>query len=198
MKTTLLLIAIATSLVGGNLSASTQSGWGQKQTQGTVKGAILGGTLGGIVGHQHDKQKEGIIIGSVLGMIIGNQGGKGSDARNEQQRWEEQKRQMAYEEQMRRREQQRREQEYRYRQSSVNTSFGNNNDELTRARHRAEQREAELHRELEIRRIQENRRRALLDFQERERRAQEQLKRIRNGEQVDLHTQTNTRYNPLY
>ena len=35
MKTTLLLIAIATSLVGGNLSATTQ-GWGQKQTQRTI------------------------------------------------------------------------------------------------------------------------------------------------------------------
>ena len=61
MKTTLLLIAIATSLVGGNLSASTQPGWGQKQTQRTVSGGITGGTIGGIIGHQHGKQKEGII-----------------------------------------------------------------------------------------------------------------------------------------
>ena len=63
MRITLILIAIATTLVGGTLSASTQ-GWGQKQTQRTIGGALGGATIGGIIGHQHDKQKEGIIIGS--------------------------------------------------------------------------------------------------------------------------------------
>ena len=55
-------------------------------------------------------------------------------------------------------------------------------DELTRARHRAEQREAELYRELEIRRIEQERRRSLLEFQERERIAKEQLQRIRGNQ----------------
>lgn len=182
MRNKLLLIAIASTFIGNSLMAD---GWGQKQTQRTVGGGLSGATIGGIIGHQHGKQKEGIIIGSVLGMIIGNKSGKGADHRAEQQRWEQQKREMAHREELRRREQERQRQ-YRYQQMrNTNSNYGGNNstDEITQARHRAEQREAELHRELEIRRIQEERRRALLEFQERERRAQEQLQRIRNGEQ---------------
>ena len=86
----------------------------------------------------------------------------------------------------------------------TNSTFGgstrSSSDELTQARHRAEQREAELQREMEIRRIQEERRRALLEFQERERRAQEQLERIRNGESVQIQSSSNSLYsnNPIY
>tara|TARA_Y100001934_G_scaffold213457_1_gene252771 strand:+ start:190 stop:822 length:633 start_codon:yes stop_codon:yes gene_type:complete len=200
MRNTLLLIAIATTLTGGTLSASTQPGWGSKQTQRTVQGAVLGGTIGGVIGHQHDKQKEGIIIGSVLGMIIGNKSGKGVDARNEQQRQEQIAREQAHQRELQRREQERRRQ-YQYRQTRNTTpvvnhggSVGSPDDELTRARHRAEQREAELHREMEIRRIQEERRRALLEYQERERRAQEQLEKVRNGESVQTDSPRDYRY----
>ena len=154
-------------------------------------GALGGATIGGIIGHQHDKQKEGIIIGSVLGMIIGNKSGKGADYRAEQQRWEQQKREMAHRERLRREEQRRIEEakrrqfEYRPISSQYPVNRGSVvSDEVTQARHRAEQREAELQQELEIRRIQEERRRALLEFQERERRAQEQLQRLRNGESI--------------
>lgn len=191
MRNTLILIAIATALTGGTLSASTQPGWGSKQTQRTIGGAVIGGTVGGVIGHQHDKQKEGIIIGSVLGMIIGNRSGKGVDARNERQRQEQIAREQAHQRELQRREQERRRQ-YQYQQTRNTTpanrsgSVGSSNDELTQARHRAEQREAELRRELEIRRIQEERRRALLEFQERERQAQEQLERLRNGEDVKV------------
>ena len=66
-------------------------------------------------------------------------------------------------------------------------------DELTQARHRAEQREAELHRELEIRRIQEERRRALLEFQERNG-AQEQLELFAMVKQ----TPQNISYSPVH
>lgn len=186
MKNIILLIALASASIGNTLMAD---GWGQKQTQRTVGGGLSGATIGGIIGHQHGKQKEGIIIGSVLGMIIGNKSGKGADHRAEQQRWEQQQREMAHRERMRRQEQQRIEQARQYRIQQTRQSsptFGgstrSSSDELTQARHRAEQREAELHRELEIRRIQEERRRALLEFQERERRAKEQLERIRNGQ----------------
>ena len=182
MRNTLILIAIAFASIGNTLMAD---GWGQKQTQRTIGGGLSGATIGGIIGHQHGKQKEGIIIGSVLGMIIGNKSGKGADYREEQRQWELQKREIAHREEMRRREIERQRQ---YRMQQTRQTSPSSDDELTQARHRAEQREAELQRELEIRRIQAERRRALLEFQERERQAQEQLERLRNGEDVNIKT----------
>jgi hypothetical protein len=187
MRNTLILITIAFASIGNTLMAD---GWGQKQTQRTIGGALGGGTVGGIIGHQGGKQKEGIIIGSILGMIIGNKSGQGADYREEQRQWEARQREMAHREELKRREQQRIEQarnkqfQYQQVQRVNNNTFGNthSSDEITQARHRAEQREAELQRELEIRRIQEERRKALLEFQERERIAQEQLQRLRNGQ----------------
>lgn len=190
MRNTLILIAIAIVSVGNSLSAAEQ-GWGKSQTQRTIGGVLGGATVGGVIGHQSGKQKEGIIIGSVLGMIIGNQSGKSKDIREEQQQWEQRQREMAHRERMRREEQQRIEQARQYRTQqtrSTTSAFGgstrSSSDELTQARHRAEQREAELQREMEIRRIQEERRRALAEFQARERVAQEQLHRLRNGERI--------------
>ena len=206
MRNTLILIAVAIFSVGNSLSAAEQ-GWGKSQTQRSIGGILGGATVGGVIGHQHGKQKEGIIIGSVLGMLIGNQSGKSKDIREEQQRWEQRQREMAHQERMRRQEQQRIEQARQYRMQqtrSTTSTFGgstrSSSDELTQARHRAEQREAELQREMEIRRIQEERRRALLEFQERERRAQEQLERIRNGESVQIQSSSNSLYsnNPIY
>ena len=199
MRNTLIAIAIATALTGGTLSAG--DGWGKNQTQRTIGGVLSGATIGGIIGHQHDKQKEGIIIGSVLGMIIGNQSGKGKDVREERQRQEQIAREQAHQRELQRREQERRRQYQQTRNTTpVNRgdSVGSSNDELTQARHRAEKREAELQRELEIRRIQEERRRALLEYQERERRAQEQLERVRNGESVENVYPRHTSHNPVY
>jgi|TARA_B110000495_G_C23025023_1_gene608929 hypothetical protein len=205
MKNTLILIAIAIFSVGNSLSAAEQ-GWGKSQTQRTIGGVLGGATVGGIIGHQHGKQKEGIIIGSVLGMLIGNQSGKSKDIRQEQeqQQWEQRQREMAHQERMRREEQHRIEQARQYRtpQTRQTTStYGSptsSSGELTQARHRAEQREAELQREMEIRRIQEERRRALLEFQERERHAQEQLERIRNGESVGNTYPRHISHNSVY
>ena len=191
MKNTLLLIIGTLMLLNTQMFADSD-GWGQKQTQRTIGGAVGGGTLGGIIGHQSGKQKEGIIIGSILGMIIGNQSGKGADYREEQREWEARQREIAHRERLRREEQQRIENARRKHVEycpPVHTHTTSNNrgivsDEVTQARHRAEQREAELQQEIEIRRIQEERRRALAEFQERERRAQEQLQRLRNGESI--------------
>ena len=135
-------------------------------------------------------------------MVIGNQSGKSKDIREEQQRWEQQKREMAHREELRRREQQRMEEQRRreFQRMNTNRSIYNgssSSDELTQARHRAEQREAELLRELEIRRIQEERRRALLEFQERERKAQEQLQRIKNGQSINSNNR-DLSHNPVY
>ena len=143
-------------------------------------------------GRWSGKQKEGIIIGSILGMIIGNQSGKGADYREEQREWEARQREIAHRERMRREEQQRIENARRkhveycppVHTHTTSTNRGIVSDEVTQARHRAEQREAELQQEIEIRRIQEERRRALAEFQARERRAQEQLQRLRNGESI--------------
>ena len=110
---------------------------------------------------------------------------------------------MAHREELRRREQQRMEEQRRreFQRMNTNRSIYNGSssstDELTQARHRAEQREAELLRELEIRRIQEERRRALLEFQERERKAQEQLQRIKNGQSINSNNRSIS-HNPVY
>ena len=190
MKNTLILI-LASLFVVSSMSAS--DGWGQKQTSRTVGGAISGATIGGIIGHQHGKQKEGIIIGSVLGMIIGNKSGKGHDVRVERQRQEQIAREQAHQRELQRRELERQRQ---HRMQQMRTTNSNNSvhsaDELTQARHRAEQREAELHLEMEILRIQQERRRALEEYRQREIRAQEQLERIRNGESVHFESHSNT------
>lgn len=187
MRNTLLLIAIAISFFGNSLSAG--DGWGQNQTQGTVKGVILGSVLGGIVGHQHDKQKEGIILGSVLGGIIGNRGGKGSDVRHERQRQEQIAREQAHQRELQRREQER----MRSRQvihgdsSPIHGGHGNidyqymshEEKQVLSARLRAEQAERELHAELERQRLAEERRRAIIEYRERERQARERLLRAK-------------------
>lgn len=79
-----ILAFIAAAILVSNVNASTQPGWGTKQTQRTIGGILGGATMGGIIGHQHGKQKEGIILGTVLGGIIGNMSGKGSDHRSQQ------------------------------------------------------------------------------------------------------------------
>jgi outer membrane lipoprotein SlyB len=200
MRNTLILIAIATFSVGNSLSAG--DGWGSKQTSRTIGGVLGGATVGGVIGHQHGKQKEGIIIGSVLGMIIGNQSGKSKDIREERQRQEQIAREQAHQRELQRRELERQRQ-YRMQQTRNNIpvnrggSIGSPSDELTQARHRAEQREAELHREMEILRIQQERRRAMEEYRQREIQAQQQLERIRNGESVQIQS---SRYsnNPTY
>ena len=172
----LLLTLTTTSAIGGD-------GWGQKQTHRTIGGAITGGTIGGVIGHQSGKQKEGIIIGTVLGMLIGNQSGKGADYREEQQAWEARQREIAFQERLRREEQLRIEEanrnNLRYEYNSINHQV--KSDEVTRAKHRAEQLEAELSQELEIRRIQAERRRALLEFKKREENARHELDRLKRN-----------------
>tara|TARA_A100001037_G_scaffold244817_1_gene225844 strand:+ start:39496 stop:40098 length:603 start_codon:yes stop_codon:yes gene_type:complete len=188
MRNTLLLIAIATTLTGGTLSAG--DGWGQKQTSRTIGGVLGGATVGGIIGHQHGKQKEGIIIGSVLGMIIGNQSGKGADARNERQRQEQIAREQAHQRELQRREQER----MRSRQvvhtnpdspvhgGRVGTDYtymSHEEKQLLAARLRAERAERELQAELERQRQIEERRRLLEEYRERERQARERLLRAK-------------------
>lgn len=67
---------LTTTLLAG---CNTTNGWGEKQGENTIIGGVLGGTAGGVVGHQFGKQKEGIIIGTILGGVTGNQIGKGKD-----------------------------------------------------------------------------------------------------------------------
>lgn len=190
MRNTLLLVAIAISFFGTSLSAG--DGWGTKQTQGTVKGVILGGTLGGVIGHQHGKQKEGIIIGTVLGGIIGNRSGRGSDVREHERRQEEIR--QAQERQRLEYERKRNEHVPASRQvvhsdadSPVHggrvgvdyTYMSHEEKQLLAARLRAEKAERELHAELERQRIAEERRRALIEYREREKQARERLLRAK-------------------
>jgi hypothetical protein len=180
MRNTLILIAIATTLTGGTLSAG--DGWGKNQTQRTVGGVLSGATVGGIIGHQHGKQKEGIIIGSVLGMIIGNQSGKGKDAREERQRQEQIAREQAHQRELQRREQERmrsRQVGYNNSNSPIHGQVSYEDKVLMEAQLRAEKAERELQAELERQRQVEERRRALEEYRERERQARERLLRAK-------------------
>ena len=53
---------------------------------------------------------------------------------------------------------------------------------------------------MEILRIQQERRRALEEYRQREIQAQQQLERIRNGESVEIQSSSNSRYSnsPVY
>ena len=187
MRNTLILIAIATAISGGTLSAG---GWSHKQGQDTVKGGVFGAVVGGVVGHQSGNQKEGILIGTVLGSIVGNKIGKGRDERHEQQRQEQIAREQAHQRELQRREQER----MRSRQvvhtdpnspvhgGRVGTDYtymSHEEKQLLAARLRAEKAERELHAELERQRIIEERQRALNEYRERERQARERLLRAK-------------------
>ena len=190
MRNILLLIAIATAVSGGTLSAG---GWSHKQGQDTVKGVVIGGTIGGVIGKQDGKTKEGIIIGSVLGGILGNKIGKGRDERHAHQRRQEEIRQ-AQERQRLEYERKRNEHVRASRQvvhsdsdSPVHggrvgvdyTYMSHEEKQLLAARLRAEKAERELQAELERQRQIEERRRLLEEYRERERQARERLLRAK-------------------
>lgn len=176
MKIKILSFLIAAASVVSTAQASTQPGWGSKQTQRTIGGILGGATIGGIIGHQHDKQKEGIIIGTVLGGLIGNRSGANKDYRNEQAAWEAQKRRWAEQERARKR---RESQSYRpVIQTPVysNTSGSLHNDpEVVAARQRAEQLELQLQRQQQAQQRALQKQRMLQEYAERQARASKQL-----------------------
>lgn len=192
MKTKIISSILVASLLVSTAFAG--DGWGEKQTSQTIGGGILGGTIGGVIGHQSGKQKEGILIGSILGMVIGNQGGKHKDNQAQREYEDQIRRENAWRERLRQEEQQRVLNARKHRESSsyhhhtcdnpVNSStYGTTevhiDNEVTAARHRAEQREQELRLELEKQRIAAERRKALAEFRAREERAEQELNRIR-------------------
>ena len=195
IKIALLSFLIAASQLGATTYDNERRGWGSKQTQGTVKGILIGGTVGGIIGKQKGKTEEGILVGGTVGGILGNQVGKGQDYRREEharhlQELERQRaahRQAALDRQNR----------YRGRPVSNQPRLSNNpiahggsntnmelDPELVDARHRAEQAELELQREMEKKAADLERQRKLEEYRERLRLAQEELLRVR-GYDVD-------------
>ena len=187
MKTKIIAFIAAATLAAA-AHASTQPGWGSKQTKRTVGGILSGATVGGIIGHQHGKQKEGIIIGTVLGGIIGNMSGKGSDHRDQQRA--EQASMSARERYFARRQAEQREhfnslrnQDPRFSSNSGNTTCRpaagqgslHNDPEIVAARQRAEQAELELQRQQQIRQRELERQRLLNQYAEREARASREL-----------------------
>lgn len=188
MKTKILAF-IASALLVASANASTQPGWGTKQTQRTIGGILGGATLGGIVGHQHDKQKEGIIIGSVIGGIIGNMSGKGSDHRSAQSK---QHASMSARERYFARKQAEQTRHYNSLRTQDDRRFtrhsGNptcrpvagqgslhTDPDIVAARQRAEQAELELQRQQQIRQREIERQRLLNEYAEREARANQAL-----------------------
>jgi len=184
MKTKIIAFIIAAASVAqvNHLHASTQSGWGSKETQRTILGTVLGTTIGGIVGHQSDKRDEGMIIGGVLGTVIGNRSGAGHDSRREQERVRVEHNARQYELARKQREQQRRYQAQRvidrvesrhtpvYGSRSSSTGDLHSDPEVVAARQRAEKAEYELQRQLEARRRQQEKQMLLEEYA---RRAQE-------------------------
>ena len=185
IKIALLSFLIAASQLGASTYDNERRGWGSKQTQGTVKGVIIGSTVGGIIGKQKGKTEEGVIIGGVVGGIFGNQVGKGQDSRREYKEWAERQAQL-------------RNKVSQHQHGSRNSrqvSYGNNqpiayggsntgsnnqlDPELVAARHRAEQAELELQREMEKKAAALERQRKLEEYRERLRIAREELLRVR-------------------
>jgi len=148
-------------------------GWGQKQSQDTIKGLLLGGSLGAVVGHQSGKQKEGIIIGSVIGSFLGNRTGKGRDTRH------------AEEDMQRARYEQSRSRLYQTSTARPTPSYSSYSSStqtdplVLQAKQRAEQVEKELAQEKERIRAEQERSRLLAELEARERNAREQLQSLR-------------------
>ena len=188
------IIAFITSaLLVASANASTQPGWGTKQTQRTIGGILSGATVGGILGHQHGKQKEGIILGTVVGGIIGNMSGKGSDHRASQQSNHSS---MSARERYFARKQTEQKNHYNNLRTQDNRRFtghsGNptcrpvaaqgslrNDPAIVAARQRAEQAELELQRQQQIRQREIERERLLNEYAEREAQANYQLNQQR-------------------
>lgn len=175
MKKHKITIAFLVTCCMLHTNTHANDGWGQKQSQDTVKGLLLGSLLGGVVGHQHDKQKEGIIIGSILGSVIGNKTGAGRDARHMQQQ----------NEQNRIRLQQQRQAKYQAKLAaeSVNKKqppVDHVDTELIMARQRAEALERQV--ALELERVQAARARSQLlqQIHAREQAALRQLQQLKN------------------
>ena len=187
MKNKIIAFILAAASVAhiNTANASTQSGWGQKETQRTILGTVLGTTIGGVVGHQSDKKELGMIIGGTLGTIIGNRSGAGSDSRremrDEQARWEQQKLEMARKQRAQELHYQRLRTKQKYSQPSYSrtNSIGDlySDPELVAARQRAEQAELELERRREFQRLQAEKARLLQEYRMREREANQALNR---------------------
>ena len=189
MKTKIIAFLIAAASVAqiNTLHASTQSGWGSKETQRTIWGTVLGTTIGGIVGHQTDKRDEGMIIGGVLGTVIGNRSGAGHDAKREQERARAEHNARQYELARKQHEQQRRYQAHRVmdRMESRNTPvYGGrvsgagdlqSDPDVVAARQRAEKAEYELQRQLEARRRQQEKQMLLEEYARRAEEANQAL-----------------------
>lgn len=182
---------IASALLVASANASTQPGWGTKQTQRTIGGILSGATVGGILGHQHGKQKEGIILGTVVGGIIGNMSGKGSDHRASQQSAS-----MSARERYFARKQAEQKNHYNNLRTQDNRGFTSHSGNPTcrpvadqgslhtdpvivAARQRAEQAELELQRQQQIRQRELERARLLQQYAEREAQANHQLSQRR-------------------
>ncbi|MES2596785.1 MAG: glycine zipper domain-containing protein [Verrucomicrobiota bacterium] len=76
MKSILLTVLLASSLVSCATGPNAQTG--------TVVGGLGGAAVGGIVGHQSGRGLEGALIGGGVGAVAGNAIGNSQDQRNAQ------------------------------------------------------------------------------------------------------------------
>ncbi len=167
-KNTLISLFITILLLSGCESV------GPGTQRGVAAGAATGAILGGIIGHQSGEGGEGAALGAATGAVLGGLLGNASDKDNASREAK-----AAY--RARENAQLRKQQAEAERRRLISLGRSVEDPEVLAARQRAEAAEAEATRLLKEQEDAIRRANQLKEFQERERRAQDEARRLREG-----------------
>jgi uncharacterized protein YcfJ len=167
-KNTLISLFITILLLSGCESV------GPGTQRGVAAGAATGAILGGIIGHQSGEGGEGAALGAATGAVLGGLLGNASDKDNASREAK-----AAY--RARENAQLRQQQAEAERRRLISLGRSVEDPEVLAARQRAEAAEAEATRLLKEQEDAIRRAKQLKEFQERERRAQDEARRLREG-----------------
>ena len=142
--------------------------------RGVAAGAATGAILGGIIGHQSGEGGEGAALGAATGAVLGGLLGNASDKDNASREAK-----AAYK--ARENAQLRQQQAEAERRRLISLGRSVEDPQVLAARQRAEAAEAEATRLLKEQEGAIRRAKQLKEFQERERRAQDEARRLREG-----------------
>ena len=167
-KNTLISLFVAILLLSGCESV------GPGAQRGVAAGAATGAILGGIIGHQSGEGGEGAALGAATGAVLGGLLGNASDKDNASREAK-----AAY--RARENAQLRKQQAEAERRRLISLGRSVEDPEVLAARQRAEAAEAEATRLLKEQEDAIRRANQLKEFQERERRAKDEARRLREG-----------------
>ncbi|MBT4224799.1 MAG: hypothetical protein HOD72_10080 [Opitutae bacterium] len=170
MKKKITLISLFATIL---LFSSCES-VGPGAQRGVAAGAATGAILGGIIGHQSGEGGEGAALGAATGAVLGGLLGNASDKENATREAK-----AAY--RARENAQLRKQQADAERRRLISLGRSVEDPEVLEARQRAEAAEAEATRLLKEQEDAIRRANQLKEFQERERRAQDEARRLREG-----------------